>query len=217
MAHNPLVIAIDGPSASGKGTLARRLAKELGLIYLDTGKLYRYVGLKLLESDEKIEKAAKHTSKEAKKAIEIAESLVLGDLEQHDLSSEEIGNAASIVSAIPGVRKALLSFQRDIATNPKGAVLDGRDIGTVVCPNADFKFFITADLKTRAERRYKQLQKQGNEVIYSSILQDLASRDERDTERTASPLSPARDAVHIDTTGLGMDDVLKKVISIVNK
>lgn len=212
MNNKPLVIAIDGPAASGKGSLARRLAKHFGAEHLDTGKLYRLVGLKLIESGENVEAAREENSKPSKRAIEIAKKLHLSEIDSQDLGTEEIGKAASIVSAIPEVRAALLEFQRKVAASKNGAVLDGRDIGTVVCPDADLKFFITANIETRAERRYKELQKQGNDVIYTSVLEDLKGRDERDSARKISPLRPAIDAICVDTTNLNVDEVFVKVL-----
>lgn len=211
-----MLIAIDGPAASGKGTLARRLAKYLDLSYLDTGSLYRGVGLKLIESGMDVEEAEDHNSKSAEHAIEIARNLALKDLEDLNLSCEGVGKAASIVSAIPKVREALLEFQKGVANSPNGAVLEGRDIGTVVCPNADHKFFVTASIEARAERRYKELQKRDESVIYDSVLQDLVKRDRRDSKRTISPLTIAEDAIEVDTTDMSMDDVFEKIVSIIS-
>lgn len=211
----PIVIAIDGPSASGKGTVGRGLAAHLGMEYLDTGRLYRKVGQKLIKSGLNAEDAKDHFSKVAQFAAKLALGLKIQEIEHDNLASEEIGKAASIVAAIPGVRKALLDFQHKVAASPNGAVIDGRDIGTVVCPDADLKLFITANLKARAERRYKELQKQDNGVIYSNILRDLQERDERDSGRKISPLQPAEDAIVIDTTTMDIKDVFEKVLSII--
>lgn len=214
MAKNkkPIVIAIDGPAASGKGSLGRKLAKHLGLEYLDTGKLYRYVGVKLMQSGVDIKKAEDHNSDVSFQAIEISKNIRVNEMDKEDLQCEGVGAAASIVSAIPGVRKALLDFQRSVGISKNGAVLDGRDIGTVVFPEADFKFFITANIEVRAERRYKELQKHRNGVIYSSVLEDLKERDKRDSMRKISPLRPAKDAIHIDTTYLDADEVFRQVL-----
>lgn len=212
---NPLLIAVDGPAASGKGTLARRVAEHLGAVYLDTGKLYRAVGYALIKSGKNVDAAADFDSDSAKYAASSAENLDISALNNQDLSLEEVGRAASFVSAIPAVRKALLKFQRDVAKNPKGAVIDGRDIGTVVCPEANPKFFITASLETRAKRRFIELQKRDNGVIYDSVLQDLKARDERDSKRKISPLKPANDAIHIDTSNMSIDDVFNKVLSVI--
>lgn len=202
-----LKIAVDGPAASGKGTLARKIASSLGLSHLDTGKLYRAVGYKIINSGNSID------SKEF--AISTAKAITLADTENSHLYDEGVGNAASIISAIPEVRAALLSFQKDFIERPEGAVLDGRDIGTVICPEADFKFFITADIKTRANRRFKQLQKEDENVIYNDILQDLQSRDERDRKRQVAPLKPAEDAICVDTTQMDSDEVLREVLSYI--
>lgn len=206
------VIAIDGPAASGKGALARKIAQHFGMEYLDTGKLYRAVGVKLIESGYNIDDAENHSSKAAAYAIKMAEDITIQDVNSRNLSSEEVGKAASIVSAIPGVRAALLEFQRRIADSRNGAVLDGRDIGTVVCPNADFKFFITANVEIRAQRRHKELQNQGNGVIYTDVLEDLKRRDERDSKRKIAPLRASEDAICIDTTALSMEGVLEQAL-----
>jgi cytidylate kinase len=217
MPAKPLVIAIDGPAASGKGLLGRRVAESLGLVYLDTGLLYRYVGYKVMESGRDVALAEDQTTEVASYAIRVAGGEVsLEELGAHDLSTEEVGRAASIVSAIPDVRQELLDFQRKIAKNKRGAVLDGRDIGTVVCPKADFKFFITASLESRAERRFKQLQSSGKDAIYSSVLGDLERRDKRDMGRKIAPLVCAKDAVHIDTTNMSPDAVLEQVLKVIN-
>jgi len=205
--NKPIVIAIDGPAASGKGTVAKRLARHLGLAYLDTGSIYRAIGFNMisqgLDPDDK------------KAAIQAAKDLTPGDLKNEHLYDEGVGAAASIVSAIPRVRELLLEFQRNFARSPSGAVLDGRDIGTVICPDADFKFYITADINARAMRRFKQLQSKGNAVIYDAILQDLQKRDERDSQRKIAPLKAAEDSVHIDTTDMNEDEVFAKILSVV--
>ncbi len=205
----PLIIAIDGPAASGKGTLARRLADELDLIYLDTGTLYRAVGLKLIYNNQ--------DPNDRKAAVKAAREIKMHDLSNPRLRQEKVGRAASIVSAIPKVREILLEFQRKIAHNPKGAVLDGRDIGTVVCPEATLKLFLTADITARAERRHRELQGQGITVLYESVLQDLQERDERDSKRDTAPLKPAEDAVIIDTSNLSADAVLAKVMQYIDR
>ena len=201
------IIAIDGPAASGKGTLARKLAEYYGYAYLDTGSLYRAVGVKLVYNDKDPE------NKED--AIEAANSITDEDLADNRLRQEVVGNAASVVSAIPEVRAILLDYQRDYAHRPKGAVLDGRDIGTVVCPDADFKLFLTADLEARAMRRHKQLQGQGIEVVYESVLEDLRERDERDSQRDAAPLKAANDALQLDTTDMDAQAVFSHVIQMI--
>lgn len=205
--HHPIVIAIDGPAASGKGTLARRLASTLGLIYLDTGSLYRAVGMKLVYDHIDPSNHAE--------AVKASQNITIQDLRNPRLRQERIGQAASIVSAIPEVRETLLAFQRKIAASPQGAVLDGRDIGTVICPDADVKIFITASIETRARRRHRELQGEGVTVIYESVLEDLVERDERDRKRAAAPLIPAEDAVVIDTSDMTADDVFRQVLEMV--
>ncbi len=204
-----LVIAIDGPAASGKGTLARRLANELGLKYLDTGSLYRAVGMKLVYAGLKPE--------DAPAALHAANNIELQDLRNPRLRQEHVGRAASIVSAMPEVRASLLEFQRKVAADDRGAVLDGRDIGTVVCPEADFKFFVTANVETRAERRHRELSGQGITVIYDSVLEDLRERDERDSKRETAPLKPADDATQLDTSTLDADAVFAQVLDIIEQ
>lgn len=203
-----MVIAVDGPAASGKGTLARRLAEYYGLAYLDTGGLYRAVGLKLVYNDK--------DPNDKQAAIEAAQSITPADLSNPRLRQERIGTAASIVSAYPEVREALLKFQRDFAKDNKGVVLDGRDIGTVVCPNADYKFFVTATRYTRAQRRHKELTGEGVEVVFESVLQDLAQRDERDEKRSVAPLKPAEDAVIMDTSTLDASEVFARACEMIS-
>ncbi len=203
----PLVVTIDGPAASGKGTLARRLAEHLNLEYLDTGSLYRAVGMKIIY-------AGKDPNDHAA-AIEAAKSIDIEDLANPRLRQERIGQAASIVSAFPEVRSALLEFQRKFATSGRGAVLDGRDIGTVVCPDADFKFYITATLFARAKRRHKELQGQGIEVVFESVLADLRERDERDEQRAIAPMRPADDAYIIDSSKLDASEVFQTAQNVI--
>jgi len=210
-----LIIAIDGPAASGKGSLGRKLALALDLVYLDTGKLYRAVGYLMMARDINIEDLEHHDSKATLRAVEVAKNLSMSDIENENLMNEGVGAAASIVSSIPEVRKALLRFQQNVAYNPKGAVLDGRDIGSVVCPDADFKFYITADIETRAERRFKELQKKDSDVIYAGVLGDLERRDTRDSLRKIAPLKVSEDAMVIDTTSMSMEKVLEKVLTTI--
>lgn len=207
--HRAFVIAIDGPAASGKGTLARRLAEYFKLDYLDTGSLYRAVGLKLVYADK--------DPSDVKAAVEAAYSITTDDLANPRLRQERIGKAASIVSAFPEVRKALLEYQQNFAKGPRGAVLDGRDIGTVVCPQADFKFFITATLYARAKRRHRELEGEGIEVVFDSVLEDLRERDERDQNRTTAPLIAADDAIIIDSSAHDANQIFAKAREIVER
>lgn len=204
MSKKKPVIAIDGPAASGKGTLSRRLANHLDARFLDTGRLYRAVGVRLVYNDQDPE------DKEA--AIAAAKKVRANDLTNPNLRQERVGRAASIVSSYPEVRQILLDFQRDFAKHEDGAVLDGRDIGTVVCPDADLKLFITADMDARAKRRHQELVGQGIEVSYSSVFDDLKERDERDIRRQSAPLKPADDAVIIDTTDMTAEEVYAKAL-----
>lgn len=205
----PLVVAIDGPAASGKGTLARRLAERLDLPYLDTGMLYRAVGMKLVYSDQDPGNKAS--------AIAAAQSISAQDFTNPRLRQERVGQAASIISAMPEVRAILLDFQRNFAAAPHGAVLDGRDIGTVVCPQADLKLFITASIDTRAARRHRELQGEGIEVVYESVLADLVERDARDSQRKNAPLVAADDAIRLDTSDMTANEVFTQVLRLLNE
>ncbi len=207
-----MIIAIDGPAGAGKGTLANRLARELGYAKLDTGLLYRAVGMKVIDVDGDPVDEALATLK--------AQELAAVDLEDEArLRSDEAGNAASKVAGFPGVRSALLEFQRNFAKHPPdgaaGAILDGRDIGTVVCPDAEVKLFITAPLEIRAERRLKELRDRGREAIYARVFEDIKARDERDQQRSAAPLVQAQDACLVDTADLDADDVLALVLGFI--
>ncbi|MCC7167091.1 MAG: (d)CMP kinase [Rhodospirillales bacterium] len=200
-----MIIAIDGPAAAGKGTLARSLAKRLGLAYLDTGLLYRAVGQK--------------AQRQGLTPEEAAQSLTAADLDQPGLRSEEAGQAASKVAAIQEVRQALLAFQRRFAAHPpppaQGAVLDGRDIGTVVCPEASVKLFVTASAEARAQRRHKELLERGESSIYARVLEEMRARDARDQERAVAPLIPAADATVLDTTDLDADQALDVALALI--
>lgn len=201
-----LVIAVDGPAASGKGTLGRKLAAHFGLPHLDTGLLYRAVAKKyLLANDD-----------DPAVAIHAAETFHIAELAEPGLHSEEIGQTASVVSAIPGVRAALLDFQKKFASQEKGAVLDGRDIGTVICPDATVKLYITASAEVRADRRYQQQKLTDPKADYQVILNAIRERDARDTQRAAAPLKPAKDALLLDTSELDIDEVLTEAISMIN-
>jgi cytidylate kinase len=219
MNNKNTIIAIDGPAASGKGTIAKRLAKYLGYAHLDTGKLYRVVGYKISQKYPNLTPEIADTIHS--EAAEIAASITTQDTELAELETETVGRYASIVSAMPQVREALLKFQQNFAQTPpnglKGAVLDGRDIGTVIAPDADFKFFITASADTRANRRFLQLQSAGKSVTEAAILQDILARDKRDMERKTAPLKPADDAVIIDTTNASIDEVFEQVLKICQK
>ena len=206
-----MIIAIDGPAAAGKGTLARRLADHLNLALLDTGLLYRAVGIKVLRG------GADPSDKSA--AVESARVLRPEDLEDAELRGDAAAQAASKVAVIPEVRTLLLDFQRDFAKRPpdgaEGAVLDGRDIGTVVCPDADIKIFITASVEARAGRRLKELQERGLEAIHGRVLHEMKERDARDTGRDVAPLKPATDAFVLDTSELNANEVFAAAIDYI--
>ncbi len=208
-----MIIALDGPAASGKGTLAKRLARHFGFAHLDTGKLYRAVGLAVLRAGEDPEDAAA--------AERAARALAPADLDNPALSGDDAAVAASKVAAIPAVRDALLAFQRRFAESPPGgaagAVIDGRDIGTVVCPDAAAKLFVTAGVEVRADRRHKELLGRGETSIYARVLQDLTERDERDSKRAVSPLMAADDAIVLDTSILDPDAAFDAALAHVEK
>ncbi|NNC38367.1 MAG: (d)CMP kinase [Hyphomonadaceae bacterium] len=195
------VIAIDGTFASGKGTLGKRLAAHFGYAYLDTGKLYRATAAKILADAGDLE--------DGKSAAEYANALTMEDLDNPELKSGKIGAAASKVSVHKQVRAALFDFQQNFAKNPgkayKGTILDGRDIGTVICPNADVKLYVDAKPEIRAERRHKELVSYGEEISYEQVLAQLKERDHRDMNRAEAPLKPAANAHLLDTTNLGID------------
>jgi CMP/dCMP kinase len=207
----PFVIAIDGPAASGKGTLARRLAERFGFAHLDTGALYLAAALLVL--DQAGDPADPVAAAAAARRVDVP---LLSDPR---LRANEVAGAASIVAAIPGVRRALLDLQRNFAAHPpkpaKGAILDGRDIGSVVCPAANVKLFVTASAEERARRRVEELRQQGAAAILDDVLQDLKERDARDIERRAAPLIAASDATVIDTTTLDADAVFERVSGLI--
>lgn len=207
---NHFVIAIDGQAASGKGTLSRKLSQHLSAAYLDTGKLYRAVGLIVIENPNlNPEQAAQHFMDNFDPDI----------LAYDRLGDDDVGQAASKISTQQAVRDILFNFQRDFASKPgdayKGAVLDGRDIGTVICPDADVKLFIEADIEIRAERRTKELQSKGITVTYEAVLQDMRERDARDASRQAAPMVAAPDALKIDTSLLSPDEVFDKALEFI--
>jgi len=205
------VVAIDGPAASGKGTLARRLAERFGLAHLDTGKLYRATAFLVLQNGG--DPADPATATAAANRVQpplLADPRLLG---------EPVANASSLVAAVPAVRAALLAFQRHFAARPpdgaRGAVLDGRDIGTAVCPDAAVKLFVTASPEARAERRLRELRQRGAAAIYRDVLQDMKERDARDSSRRVAPLAAAPDAITLDTTGLDADEVFELASDII--
>jgi cytidylate kinase len=202
-----LIIAIDGPAASGKGTLGKRLAAHYALRHLDTGLIYRAVAQAVL--------AAGKQPNDTAAAIAAAQSLDPSTFEVSALKSHEVGEAASVVSAVPEVRAALLDFQRNFAAQPPGAVLDGRDIGTVICPGADVKIFVTAAPEVRAQRRAAEFRAAGRAIDEAAVLDDIRRRDERDIHRSAAPLKQAEDAVLLDTSALDIDAAFRAAIDIV--
>jgi CMP/dCMP kinase len=204
-----MIIALDGPAAAGKGTLGRRLADHFGFAYLDTGKLYRAIGLKILRANGDLD--------DPQQALDAAESLKPDDLNDPAIVGDEAAAAASRVAGFEATRAALRQFQRSFAASPPdgetGAILDGRDIGTVICPDADIKIFITADLETRARRRHKELLERGEPSIYARVLRDMGERDTRDSTRVVAPLVPADDAYLLDTATLDADAAFAAALS----
>lgn len=204
-----MIIAIDGPAASGKGTIARQLAAVYGLHHLDTGLLYRAVAKAMLD--------AGHPPDDEARAIEAAVRLDPTKFGDNALKLQAITEAASVVASIPQVRQALINYQRGFATKPPGAVLDGRDIGTVIAPGADVKLFVVATPEVRAKRRTLELRARGEETNEQEVLADLLRRDERDSRRTAAPLKAAPDAHLLDTTHLGIDAAFRAAVDIIEK
>jgi cytidylate kinase len=202
-----MIIAIDGPAASGKGTLAKRLAAHYRLPHLDTGLLYRGVARVLLDRADPLEDVALATA--------VAASLDMGALDEARLRGREMGEAASVISAYPGVRTALLDLQRRFAEQPGGAVLDGRDIGSVVCPGAEAKLFVTASPEERAARRHRELASRGDSTSFETVLADIRRRDERDSTRSAAPLVVPPGSVVLDTTLLDPDGALAAAVALV--
>jgi len=209
----PVVIAIDGPAAAGKGTLARRLADYKGFAYLDTGAIYRAVALKVL--------AANADPADPEAAVKAAKSLQITDLDSPELRTDKVGSAASTLAAFAPVRQVLVAFQRDFAQKPPnnapGAVLDGRDIGTVICPDADLKLYVTASPQARAHRRFLELQQRGEAVQEAEVLSALLERDAADANRATAPMRPASDAHLLDTTNLAIDDAFAAVLVILRR
>jgi len=205
-----MIIALDGPAATGKGTLAKRLAAALDFVHLDSGLLYRAIAAVALERT-----AAPGDAE----FIDAAGSLQPGDSAREGLRSNVVAITASMAAALPEVRAALLAFQQNFARTPPGgkagAILDGRDIGTVICPDAAVKIFVTASAEVRAKRRCLELQERGEDAIYHRVLQDVRERDRRDETRPVAPLKPASDAVLLDTSALTPDEVFEKAMAIV--
>jgi len=204
-----MIIAIDGPAASGKGTIARRVADHFSFRHLDTGLLYRAVARDM--------KGAGHALDDEAAAVTIAEALDVRSLDDPALKQTGAGEAASIVASLPAVRATLLSFQRAFAAIPPGAVLDGRDIGTVVCPDADVKIFVVADVEERARRRFLELEARGEPVEQDAILRGLRGRDERDRTRTDAPMRAADDAELLDTTNLAIDAAVEAAVGLIKR
>ena len=195
------IVAIDGPAAAGKGTISKAVAAHFGFAHLDTGLLYRAVGAKTLTGAD---------------PIEAAKTLTPADM-QGDLRTPEVAQAASKVAVIAEVRAALVDFQRNFATHDGGAVLDGRDIGTVICPVADVKLFVTASAEVRAERRFLELSAKDHDVTREQVLADVIARDKRDSEREEAPLKPAEDAVIIDTSNMSIDEAVSEAVNAVRQ
>ena len=204
-----MIIAIDGPAASGKGTLGKLIAEHFGFAHLDTGLLYRAVARDVLARGASID--------DEQVAVECARSLDPETLSDPVLRQAGIGEAASIVARIELVREALLDFQREFARRKPGAVLDGRDIGTVVCPDADVKIFVTALPEVRAQRRYLERKSQGDDVTYGEVLEMIRQRDERDANRASAPMRPAEDAVLLDTTNLDIEAAFDAAVGLIKR
>lgn len=200
-------VAIDGPAAAGKGTIARAVAAHFGFAHLDTGLLYRAVGMATLDAGRGVI--------DPDRAAAMALTLNEGDLARGDLRSARAGQAASKVAALPQVRAALLAFQKEFARRDGGAVLDGRDIGTVICPDAEVKLFVTASDAVRAQRRFDELRQSDPAMTLERVASDLKQRDLRDSERDVAPLKPADDALLLDTTEMSVEDAVAKAIALI--
>ena len=214
-ANGKIVIAIDGPAASGKGTLARNIAHRLNFAHLDTGMLYRGLGAAVIKGGGDPE-----NSEDVQKILEdFVTTLNAAALQDPELRSDAVGSAASKVAALPAVRQALLEYQRNFGNmqtdDINGVVLDGRDIGTVVCPDADIKVFVTADRDIRADRRYRELKDKGVDITFETVLADLKKRDDRDAGRKVAPMKAAADAFVLDTTQLNTAEALAQVIDVI--
>ena len=204
-----MIIAIDGPAASGKGTLARRIADHFGLACLDTGLLYRAVARDVLARGASLEDEAVATA--------VARTIDPSSLTDPSLRLPGVGEAASVVARIPAVRAALLAFQHDFARQQPGAVLDGRDIGTVVCPDADVKIYVTADASVRARRRYEELRQRGEPVTFEAVLDVIQRRDARDSGRPDAPMRPADDAILLDTSNLDIEAAFDAAVGLIKR
>ena len=202
-----MIIAVDGPLASGKGTIAKALAAKLGLPHLDTGSLYRATAVAVLDAgaDPADEAAAEKAARE----------LDIAAIDETRIRTAEAGAAASKVAAQPKVRQALLELQRNFAARPGGAILDGRDIGTVICPDADVKIYVTAAAEVRAERRWKELRERGQDIALETVIEQTRERDKRDAERADAPMKPADDAILLDTSVLSIDAAVDAAVAIV--
>ncbi|MBL4600442.1 MAG: (d)CMP kinase [Rhizobiaceae bacterium] len=209
MSHSPLVIAIDGPAASGKGTLARQLGEHLNLPHFDTGLTYRAVAYALLQANLPLD--------DEELAVKTAANLDLSKLDRNILSAHEIGTAASKIAVMSRVRQILVEAQRKFAMTPPGAIMDGRDIGTVVCPDATIKFYVTASPEIRAKRRYDEIIQNGKSADYEEIFADILKRDERDMGRKDSPLRPAEDAHLLDTSKMSIENAFQKAIDLIEQ
>lgn len=209
--HKPIIIAIDGPAASGKGSLAKKLAEKLDYDFLDTGALYRRVALKVIEN--------KTNPNDVDGVIDAANALkeeISTAYDDNNLRNDQVGSTASVIAQNQGVRDVLFDIQRNFAQNAKkGAVLDGRDIGTVICPEADIKLFVTASVEKRAERRLKELQSRGKDVTHAQVLAEMQERDDRDAVRLDKHLAPDHDVTIIDTSDMTPEDVLENAMTII--
>lgn len=216
-----MIITVDGPAAAGKGTLSQKLADKYGLAYFDTGMVYRAVGLMMLKQAKDLSDVVAAE----KMAAQLTFATMMDLSKDKDFRSSIGGQAASIVSSYSGVRSQLLDMQRNFAKNPifadgttaNGVIYDGRDTGTVICPHADVKFFITASSEVRAKRRYDEFMQKGMDVKYEDVLKDVKARDERDANRQDAPMKPAEDAIILDTSDLSIDEVFQKAVAIIEE